>query len=885
MAIKLSTYQQNQQDLLNSLDILAQKRVTALKVNHDADSSLSLASGRFHTDHTDRALTHARQQAEEAESIAYQQTGYHIDEAQQTINEVQSSRDLVESYLRRMQELAINSGNNISQYDQHLLDVEYQGLKDDIRTLIDQNLYLGQNSPALPPATPPGLEGLISQLQDFTLIAKRPLIDHGSTRLNGGFPNRNSTLSNISDDGRYVLFQTDANNIGVGGPGNRRNIYLKDRLTGNIQQIDTTNGGIPANGNSTWSHMSADASVISFITSAPNLGASGGRQQGYIYRQATNSLELVTENLAGNPAIGTTTRMKLSADGQFAAFISTANDLVAGDTHTNGSDVFVKNLTTGTIELVSRSTAGIIGNGTANEVAISADGRYVTFSSNANNLSPTSNDGGRRDIFVHDRVTGTTNQINLTAGGLDGNNNVNSWLAISNDGQRVAYTSDATNIDGAHPVRRNQVYLYDAATGTNRLVSHQFGSNQGGNRNADQIAMSGDGTKIAYRTQASNLEAIAHPNFGYDVIQYDVATDTNTKASTNYDTDLGNSYNTDIRNPHFSNNGDFLTFQTGGGFYPTDPTNRYDIYIHNQGGNDASASFRENQYLSFNFSYTSSLTNPLTAISYAVNNISNSPSTVFNTTGILDPIGFGATQNIEDTRDLDLYLAPGSNGDTSTITLDLSVNGTIYAVEFEPFTVGTLTEGTALRAVSVDGTPISNMPPPPPPSIISETAYDIRVGTSILSEDEIQVRFAHLDLNALDPNLANTHLRTPASRTDALTSLSNSLDYIDKYEASLSSIQQRLTSAAGGARDLSFQFALGSDRLALPALPDPERLVGEAELYEQFSQGLAIEHAIFMEKHVETLFDHTAPSFEPEDNPILGSWNAYFDQNPEPNKT
>lgn len=877
MALKLSTYQQNQQDLLNSLDNLAQKRVTALKVNPDADSSLSLASGRFHTDQADQSLTNGFQQSQYAESIAYQQTSYHLEEAQAIISDVQSSRDIIENYLTQMQDLATTATGPISQYDQHLLDIEYQGLKDDIRALIDQNLYLGTNSPALPPATPPGLEGLISQLQDFTLIAKRPLIDHGSTRLDGGFPNRNSTLSNISDDGRYVLFQSSANNFGVGGGNFRTNTYLKDRLTGDIRQIDTTNGGVAANGNSTGSHMSADANVISFITAAPNLSASGGRQQGYIYRQSTNSLELVTENLAGNAANGTTRRLKLSADGQFAVFISTANDLVAGDTHTNGSDVFVKNLTTGTVELVSRSTAGVIGNGTANEVAISADGRYVAFSSNANNLTATANDGGRRDIFVHDRVTGTTNQINLTAGGLDGNNNVNSWLAISNDGQRVAYTSDATNIDGIHPVRRNNVYLYDAATGTNRLVSHAFGSNIAGNRNADQLAMSGDGAKIAYRTQASNLEAIPHPNFGFDVIQYDVATDTNTKASTNYDTDLGNSFNTDIRNPHFSNNGDFLTFQTGGNFYPTDPTNRYDIYIHNQGGNDATANFRENQYLSFNFSYTSSLTNPLTTLSYSVNNITNSPTTVFNTTGILDPVGFGVTQDILDTRDLDLYLASGSNGDSSTITLDLTVNGTIYAIEFEPFTVGTLTEGTVLRPVSVDGTPISAIPGPPPLTTISETDLDIRVGTSILNEDEVQITFSHLDLNSLDANLANTHLRNVSARTDALTSVQNSLDYIDRYQASLSGLQQRLTSAAQGSRDLSYQFSLSGDRLAPAAVPDPDHLIGKAELYDEFSQGLTTEYAIFMKKHIDSLVDTTISQQIDEENPILNSWNDFFD--------
>ena len=133
----------------------------------------------------------------------------------------------------------------------------------------------------------------------------------------------------------------------------------------------------------------------------------------------------------------------MSADGRFVAFESDASNLVAGDN--NGSrDVFVHDRQTGTTTRVSVGTGGTQGNGDSVEADVSPDGRYVAFRSDATNLviGDTNN---AEDIFVHDRQTGTTTRVSVDTGSLQANDD--SFLpSLSSDGQFVTYHSDATNL-------------------------------------------------------------------------------------------------------------------------------------------------------------------------------------------------------------------------------------------------------------------------------------------------------------------------------------------------------------------------------------------------------------------------------------------------------
>jgi Tol biopolymer transport system component len=151
----------------------------------------------------------------------------------------------------------------------------------------------------------------------------------------------------------------------------------------------------------------------------------------------------------------------ISAHGRFVAFESDAANLEPNDTN-GSSDVFVRDRQTGRTTRVSVGAGGAQGNAGSIGAGISADGRYVTFDSNATNLVPgDTNDLG--DVFVHDRQTSRTTRVSVTARGAQaaGGNSANP--AISADGQHVAFNSHAANL-----VRRDTNAAFDIFVATRR---------------------------------------------------------------------------------------------------------------------------------------------------------------------------------------------------------------------------------------------------------------------------------------------------------------------------------------------------------------------------------------------------------------------------------
>jgi Tol biopolymer transport system component len=135
----------------------------------------------------------------------------------------------------------------------------------------------------------------------------------------------------------------------------------------------------------------------------------------------------------------------ISADGRFVAFQSAASNLVPGDTN-GAQDIFVRDRQTGTTRRVSVGPGGVQTNAEASSgvPAISADGRFVAFESDATNLVP-GDTNGAIDVFVRDRQTGTTRRISVGPGGVQGNSD-SGGPAISADGRFVAFVSNASNL-------------------------------------------------------------------------------------------------------------------------------------------------------------------------------------------------------------------------------------------------------------------------------------------------------------------------------------------------------------------------------------------------------------------------------------------------------
>lgn len=182
---------------------------------------------------------------------------------------------------------------------------------------------------------------------------------------------------------------------------------------------------------------------------------------------AADTLERISVNSSGEQANEESFSPALSADGKIVAFASTASNLVGGDT--NGFiDVFVRDRTTGKTERVSLGSGGEEANGHSSSPSISADGRYVAFASRATNLVA-GDTNQRDDIFVRDRLTGTTTLANLLPDGSQLPASADSLDAvISANGRFVVFRR---GFNFTPRTSAGQVYVRDLLLGATTQVS------------------------------------------------------------------------------------------------------------------------------------------------------------------------------------------------------------------------------------------------------------------------------------------------------------------------------------------------------------------------------------------------------------------------------
>lgn len=252
----------------------------------------------------------------------------------------------------------------------------------------------------------------------------------------------------VSDDGRFVAFLSNSTSYG-GNPEGRTQVFLRDRQTGQVTLVSRSSNGIPANRDCFRLAMSRDGRFVAFASDAVNL-------EGALFYPATavylrdlqlGKTELVSQsNLAAQPSGKSGVEgLAISADGRFVAFTSDASSLVADDANA-AMDVFVRDRETGLTERVSQGRFLAEANSRSgyDGVGISDDGRFVTFSSFASNLVAGDNNN-QSDVFVRDRWQRTTERASIADDGSEGLGASGS-PSISADGSRVAFISSAPDL-------------------------------------------------------------------------------------------------------------------------------------------------------------------------------------------------------------------------------------------------------------------------------------------------------------------------------------------------------------------------------------------------------------------------------------------------------
>ena len=233
-----------------------------------------------------------------------------------------------------------------------------------------------------------------------------------------------------------------------------------------IERVNVANDGTQGNDSYVYGAcpaISADGRYVAFISSASNLvdGDTNGFADVFVRDRKTGTIERVSLADDGTQANASSALPEISADGRYVAFRSTASNLVPGDT--NGfTDVFVYDREIGTIERVSVAADGTQGDNHSHASSISADGRYVSFASSDSNLV-SGDTNNRRDVFVRDRQAGTTERVSVANNGMQGNDDSMS-PSISADGRYVAFWSGASNLVPGDTNGGSDIFVYDRQT-------------------------------------------------------------------------------------------------------------------------------------------------------------------------------------------------------------------------------------------------------------------------------------------------------------------------------------------------------------------------------------------------------------------------------------
>jgi len=330
----------------------------------------------------------------------------------------------------------------------------------------------------------------------------------GGTQANGesGFSGVPWSSTAISADGRYVAFQSLASNLVAGDTNGVQDVFMHDRVTGDTTRISVDSSGTQATGVSYSSAISTDGRYVAFQSLADNLvaGDTNGMSDVFVHGRVTGATARVSVASSGTQADDGSYLPAISADGRYVAFLSTANNLVAPDRASPTQDVFVHDRVSGATTRVSVATGGTRANNISQAPKISADGRYVAFFSYASNLVA-GDTNAKADVFIRDRATGVTTRVSVATGGAQANGSSYTF-GISGDGRYVAFYSAASNLVAGDTNGTYDVFVRDRVTGATTRVSLASSGAQG-NGSSSVPAISANGRYVVFASVASNLVA------------------------------------------------------------------------------------------------------------------------------------------------------------------------------------------------------------------------------------------------------------------------------------------------------------------------------------------------------------------------------------------
>jgi Tol biopolymer transport system component len=400
-----------------------------------------------------------------------------------------------------------------------------------------------------------------------------------STATGGGQGNGRSFVPAISADGRYVAFYSDASNLVSGDTNGARDVFVRDLQTGETTRVSVGTSGAEANGDSFAPALSSDGRYVAFASAATNLvdGDTNDANDIFVRDRQTNTTTRVSVGYDGSQANGGSDQPSLSGDGRLVAFTSAATNIVSGDVNAN-RDAFVYDRQTGTAVNLSVSNDGTQADLDSFTPELSANGRFVAFSSFADNLiADDLNESS--DIFVRDLQANTTERVSEYTGHYEAEGD-SVRPSISADGSYVAFDSDAWDLVWGDTNDVHDVFVNDRGTSVTTRVSVDDSGTQA-NGESFRPSISGDGRYVAFYSEATDLVS-GDTNGATDVFVYDRRSGALKRMSVAAGGDDGNG---DSLRPVIDGSGHLAVFESDASNLVPGDSNRFtDVFVRDSLG-------------------------------------------------------------------------------------------------------------------------------------------------------------------------------------------------------------------------------------------------------------------------------------------------------------
>jgi Tol biopolymer transport system component len=390
--------------------------------------------------------------------------------------------------------------------------------------------------------------------------------------------NGDSSVPQFSDDGRYVGFTSSASNLVLDDTNDADDVFVKDRVTGQVERVSVASDGEQSDDFSVFSGLSATGRYVLFDTTADNPIEEKEESEFddvFLHDRETGITEIVSIGLDEELGNGQSFGMAVSASGQFVVFTSLAGNLVEDDNNRRW-DIFIRDRVAGTTERITVNAADEEADHDSTFADMSSDGRYVTFASNATNLVP--GDGNKvQDVFLYDHYNGSISRISDLPPIEFPENDV--IPRISANGRFIVYSTETDSLDTNI---FSDVFVYDSMFESTEVVSVDSNGNAS-NGNSHWPDVSDDGNRVVFMSLADNLLGPGvDANDAWDNFLHDRSTGTTTLVSQDENGFQGFE---DSWTSRITPDGSQVVFESdASNFVVSDTNEKRDVFVRDMGG-------------------------------------------------------------------------------------------------------------------------------------------------------------------------------------------------------------------------------------------------------------------------------------------------------------